>query len=188
MTRQLLFVQGAGEGTHDGWDERLVASLAGHLGSGYAIRYPRMPAEDDPNVMRWAAVLREEIDALGAGAVLVGHSIGATILVHFLADEPPAHPPAGIFLVAMPYIGDGGWPSDEIVPKADLGLRLSPPTAVYLYHGDADDIVPGAHAHLNARAIPQARLKVLPGRDHQLNDDLSEVAADILGLGAGEPV
>ncbi|HWJ76288.1 MAG TPA: alpha/beta fold hydrolase [Kaistia sp.] len=188
MSRRLLFVQGAGDGTHDDWDQRLVTSLAGHLGSGYAIRYPRMPAEDDPSFMRWAAVLREEIDALGAGAVLVGHSIGATILVHFLAEEPPAHPPIGIFLIAMPYIGDGGWPSDEIISKPDLGSRLSPQSAVYLYHGDADEIVPDTHAHLNARAIPQALLKILPGRDHQLNDDLSKVAADILSLDARETV
>lgn len=184
MSRQLLFVQGAGEGTHDGWDARLVTSLEGRLGSGYAIRYPRMPTEDDPNFMRWAAVLRKEIDALGAGGLLVGHSIGAAILVHFLAEEPPAHPPAGIFVIAMPYIGDGGWPSDEIIPKADLGARLPPQAAVYLYHGDADDIVPAAHAQLNASAIPQALLTVLRGRDHQLNDDLSEVAVDILGLDA----
>ncbi len=182
MTRQLLFVQGAGEGTHDDWDETLVASLALSLGPGYTIRYQRMPFEDDPSFARWGEALRTELDALDAGAVLVGHSIGATILIHVLAEEPPVRPHAGLFLIAMPHIGDGGWPSEEIAAKPDLGSRLPPQTAIHLYQGDADDIVPLAHAHLNKSAIPQARLRILPGRDHQLNDDLSDVAADILAL------
>ena len=41
----------------------------------------------------------------------------------------------------------------------------------------------GAGTHeeweLYARALPQATVYVLPGRDHQLNNDLSEVARDI---------
>jgi hypothetical protein len=38
------------------------------------------------------------------------------------------------------------------------------------------------HAELSAKAIPQAVLRKLAGRDHQLNNDMSEVAADILEL------
>ncbi|CAN7360580.1 hypothetical protein [Rhizobium sp. LjRoot258] len=48
MAKQVLFVQGAGEGVHDRWDTELVASLARELGESYAVRYPRMPGEDDP--------------------------------------------------------------------------------------------------------------------------------------------
>ncbi len=49
MKRQLLFIQGAGAGTHDEWDDKLVASLREHLGPGWDIRYPRMPDEDEPS-------------------------------------------------------------------------------------------------------------------------------------------
>ena len=48
-TKQLLFVQGGGKGTHDAWDNKLVASLEQALGPDYAIRYPRMPDEGDPD-------------------------------------------------------------------------------------------------------------------------------------------
>ena len=183
MTKQLLFVQGGGgKDVHDAWDNRLVESLTRALGPGYEIRYPRMPGEDDPKFSPWKAALREELSRLDEGALLVGHSIGATILVHSLAEEPPERAPAGIFLVSMPFVGEGGWPSDEITPKPDLGARLPPRSAVYLYQGDADDTVPPKHAALNAQAIPQATVRRLAGRDHQLNDDMSEVAADIRGL------
>ncbi len=52
-------------------------------------------------------------------------------------------------------------------------------TPVYLYQGSKDDTAPCAHADLYKEAIPQAHVRKLEGRDHQLNDDLSEVAADI---------
>jgi hypothetical protein len=35
------------------------------------------------------------------------------------------------------------------------------------------------HADLYGRAIPQAQVHRLPGRDHQLNNDLREVAEAI---------
>ena len=182
MTRQLLFVQGGGEGVHDAWDNKLVASLEQALGPGWDIRYPRMPQEADPKFAAWKAALLGEIAGLDNGAILVGHSVGATVLVHSLAEDPPARTPAGVFLIAAPFVGDGGWPSDEVTPKPDLGALLPARSAVFLYQGDADDTVPMAHADHYAKAIPQAVIRRLPGRDHQLGDDLSEVVADIRGL------
>jgi predicted alpha/beta hydrolase family esterase len=35
--------------------------------------------------------------------------MGAAFVVHALADAPPPHKLAGIFLVAPPFIGPGGW-------------------------------------------------------------------------------
>jgi predicted alpha/beta hydrolase family esterase len=183
MTTQLLFVQGGGgENVHDAWDNKLVESLERDLGPDYEIRYPRMPDEDDPKFARWKVALRKELDKLDDRAVLVGHSIGATILVHSLAEVPPERPPAGIFLVSMPFVGKEGWPSDEIQPKPDLGVKLPRQSPVYLYQGSADETVPAKHAELNAKAIPQAVVRKLVGRDHQLDNDMSEVAADIRGL------
>jgi len=188
MTRQLLFVQGGGgENTHDAWDSKLVESLERELGPDYDIRYPRMPDEDEPKFAPWSAALRNELDKLEDGAVLVGHSIGATILVHSLAEQPPERPPAGIFLVAMPFIGEDGWPSDEIRPEPHLGAKLPASSPVYLYQGGADDTVAAKHADLNAKAIPQAVVRRLPGRDHQLDNDMSEVAADIRDLSRRKP-
>jgi len=188
MTRQLLFVQGGGgRDAHDQWDAKLVESLERELGPGYEVRYPRMPDEDRPEFARWKAALRKEFDRLGDGAVLVGHSIGATILVHSLAQEPPDRPPAGVFLVSMPFVGKGGWPSDEIEPDPDLGAKLPAQSPVYLYQGGADETVPAEHVELNAKAIPQAVVRKLPGRDHQLDNDMSEVAADIRELGRRKP-
>ncbi|MCQ9130047.1 alpha/beta fold hydrolase [Streptomyces hilarionis] len=178
--RQILFVQGGGAGTYDAWDFRLVDSLRRELGDGYEVRYPRMPDEDDPSPARWTPALRRELADLPGGAVVVGHSVGGTILVHTLARRPASTGLAAIVLVAAPFVGPGGWPADEdFALPADLGARLPRGARVHVFHGLADETAPPSHADLYARAIPWARVHRLPGRDHQLNDDLGEVAAAI---------
>jgi pimeloyl-ACP methyl ester carboxylesterase len=47
---------------------------------------------------------------------------------------------------------------------------------VHVFHGLQDKTVPPSHADLYARAISQAQLHRLPGRDHQLGNDLTDVA------------
>jgi predicted alpha/beta hydrolase family esterase len=183
MAIQVLFIQGGGSaGTHDEWDQKLVDSLRRELESGYDIRYPLMPDEADPSYAGWKGALVLELAKLDAGAIVVGHSIGATVLINVLAERPPEHRLGGIFLIAAPFIGDAGWPSDEIQPKSMLGAELPEHVPVYLYHGSADEIVPVAHLALYEMAIPQAVARRLEARDHQLDDDLSEVARDIRGL------
>ena len=179
-SRQILFVQGGGAGAHDQWDNRLVDSLTAALGDGYSVRYPYMPDEDDPSLASWGPVVRREIAGLADGSVVVGNSVGAAILVDARTEPSPAL--AGIVLVSAPFVGAGGWPGEEFELLDDLGARLSPGARVHVFHGLAAQTAPAAHAELYGRAIPQAQVHLLPGRDHQLNDDLSEVAAAVTEL------
>jgi predicted alpha/beta hydrolase family esterase len=182
MTNQVLFIQGGGEGVHDEWDNKLVGSLERELGSDYEIRYPRMPNEADPKYALWKAALKKEFVKLAAGAVLVGHSIGATILINVLAEESSNLSLSGIFLIAAPFVGKGGWSSEDIEPMRDLGASLHERWRVYLYHGSDDETAPIGHVDLYEKAIPQAVVRRLAGRNHQLDEDMSEVAADIRRL------
>jgi predicted alpha/beta hydrolase family esterase len=134
MAHQVLFIQGGGaDGTHDEWDDKLVESLGRELGPEYEIRYPRMPSEADPKYARWSAALEQEFRRLDDGVIVVGHSIGGTILINSLVEDPPERHLAGIFLVAAPFVGEGGWPGEDIEPKSGLGRRLPAQTPVYLY-------------------------------------------------------
>jgi predicted alpha/beta hydrolase family esterase len=178
---QVLFIQGGGANVHEGWDRRLVESLERGLGPDYHVRYPRMPKEEDPRYATWKPALLRELDSLDDGAILVGHSVGGTILLHVLAERPPRVPPRALVLIAAPFLGDGGWPSEDIHPRTDFAERL-PGLSIFLYHGTDDDTVPTAHVHLYAHAIPHAAVRVLAHRDHQLNDDLSEVARELRSL------
>jgi predicted alpha/beta hydrolase family esterase len=180
--RQVLFIHGGGQGTHDEWDDKLVESLRTELGSEFEVRYPRMPAEADPRATTWVPAVRREIAALTDQAVLVGHSVGGTILMHALADEQPGRLLRAIVLLAAPFVGAGGWPADEFELPSDLGARLPVDVPVHVFHGLADQEVPPSHADLYARSIPQAIVHRLPGRDHQFGNDLREVATLIRSL------
>lgn len=179
---QLLFIQGAGEGTHDAWDDKLVAGLASELGTAVEVRYPRMPDEDDPSHAAWSAAILDELAKLRSEAIVVGHSFGGTVLLDALAERPPTQTLRAIVLIAAPFFGEGGWRSDGWTPPADPGATLPPGVPVFLFHGLADDTVPPAHSELLAQRLPQAHLTLLPHRDHQLNDDMREVSAAIRPL------
>ncbi len=103
-------------------------------------------------------------------------------MINALADEPPKRKLAGIFLVAAPFVGPAGWPNEDIKAKADLGARLPQQTPTFLYHGSRDKIVPIAHVDLYEEAIPGATAHRLLGRDHQLDNDLAEIAKNIRAL------
>ncbi len=113
-----------------------------------------MPAQDDPSYPRWSAAIRREMAVLNDGTVVAGHSVGGTILIHAIAEQPPAWELAAIGLIAALFF-------------------------VHIFHGLDDETAPPEHADLYARAIPRAQVHRLPGRDHQLNNDLSEAAQAI---------
>ena len=114
--------------------------------------------------------------------ILVGHSLGASVLVKFLAENHPGLEIAGIFLIAAPFFGEGGWDSDDLKLPASIGERLPKNAPIHLYHGRDDEIVPFAQLGLYARELPNAVVHRLDGRNHQLSNDLSEIAHDIRPL------
>ena len=179
---ELLFIQGGGKGAHDDWDSKLVASLRQGLGQGYEIRYPRLPHEDEPQYARWKHALDTELAALGDDAIVVAHSVGATALLKVLSEQPPLRRFGALFFLAAPFVGAGGWVTDDLQLPLDLGARLPKDVPTLFYHGLEDRVAPPSHVDLYARAVPQARVHRLPGRDHQLNNDLKEVAAAIVAL------
>ena len=175
-TRQILFIQGAGAGTHDDWDDKLVDSLRRDLGDAYVVRYPRLPDEGDPTYTTWNQAILRQVADLDDGSVVVGHSVGGMILIHSLVERPPAPTLAAVILVAAPFVGDGGWPAEGFEPKRDIGARLPRELEVHVVLGLDDETVPPSHADLYAIAIPQAHVHLLPGLDHQLGNDLGAVA------------
>ncbi len=182
MTRKVLFIQGAGKGAHDDWDVRLADSLSTGLGAGYDVAFPRMPGEADPHVSSWQAALHRDFKTLKDGDILVGHSVGGAILLHTVADRAPPFRPGALVLLAIPFIGEGGWPSEDLAPRADFSGALPAGMPVLMYHGTEDATVPFPHTKLYAKAMPDAVITPVKGAGHQFNDDLGQVARDIRAL------
>jgi predicted alpha/beta hydrolase family esterase len=185
MTRGALFVHGAGQGAHEA-DKKLAASLEDALGSGYEVRSPKMPDEDSPEIEAWKGRISPELAAMDGEVVLVGHSVGALILLKYLSEQEPEKPVGGVYLVATPYVGTGGWEVEEGALREDFASRLPERLPVFLYHGREDEVVPFEHLALYAEALPRATVREFDGRGHQFDEDLSKVALDIQELQGGE--
>jgi predicted alpha/beta hydrolase family esterase len=181
MKKQVLFIQGAGEGAY-AEDEKLALSLQAALGTEYQVLYPQMPNEEDPEDKAWIAQISKELAPIADDVILVGHSAGGAVLLKYLLQEVVNQPIASVFLISIPFWG----PEDEkdgiYTLREGFASDLPKGVPIFLYHSRDDEWVPFAHLAMYAERIPQATIREYDGRGHQFNTDLSEVAGDIKGL------
>ncbi|MBD2717270.1 alpha/beta hydrolase [Microvirga sp. STR05] len=178
MVQQVLFIQGGGAEDDYVADSPLVTSLQQALGDAYAVQYPRLPAEPTPDFGRLQQI-GNALSVLPSGSMVVAHSLGASMLLKYLAQRSKPHPFAGLFLLATPYWqGNEDWKEALKLP-ADFASRLPATVPVFLYHCHDDEQVPIAHLDLYAQQLPQAHVRHLPSGGHQFTHGLSLVARDI---------
>jgi hypothetical protein len=186
MKKQILFIQGAGEGAYEE-DGQLVASLRNALGAAYELRYPQMPNESEPDYEPWKMQIKQELAALKGEVILIGHSLGSSFLLKYLSEEKIENPITGIILLATPYWGGDGWRYEEyesVTLPEGFASKLPSGAPIFLHHSRDDSVVPFAHLALYAEKLPQATIRKFDGRGHQFNNDLAEVVGDIKSLQA----
>ncbi|MCB0164156.1 MAG: alpha/beta fold hydrolase [Anaerolineae bacterium] len=177
MKKDVLFIHGAGQGAYEE-DGKLVASLQQALGTGYAIRYPKVE-EENPELEVWQAQIEEELAAFDNGSILVGHSFGGSILLKYLSEHTLEKPVGGIYIIAAPYWGAEDWQYEAYALLENVASKLPQESPIVLYHSRDDEIVPFSHLALYAEKLPQATVRAFEDRGHQLNNNLAEVAEDI---------
>src|ERR1700712_2102272 len=132
MIKQILFIQGAGKNAHKE-DAKLAQSLKRLLGSSYDVHFPVMKKEEDASYKEWAAQISDEIDALTGKIIVVGHSVGGSILIKFLCEHSTKNI-EGIFLIAAAFWGGEGWKYkgyEKLVLADDAGSRLPKDVPVF---------------------------------------------------------
>jgi predicted alpha/beta hydrolase family esterase len=94
MATHILFLQGAGEGAHEA-DKLLASSLEKALGKEYEVHYPKILNDGDASYDQWKAHIIKELQPLADPVILVGHSMGASILAKYLSEAIPSKPIKG---------------------------------------------------------------------------------------------
>ena len=181
MTQQILFIHGAGKGAYE-MDSQLAASLQNVLGTEYDVINPPMPSEGAPQYKLWKDEITRQLSALDGKLILVGHSLGASVLLKYLSEEKVDNLILGLFLMAAPYWGAKDWDVAEYKLQADFAAHLPADLPIFLYQSRDDEIVSFSHLAMYAQKLPQATVREFDGRGHQFNNDLSEVASDITRL------
>lgn len=179
MHTHVLFIHGAGEGAFEE-DGLLAASLRDALGPAYDVHYPKMPEEDSATYADWKAIIERELATLDDHVVLVGHSVGASVLLKYLSEDQPDKPIIALFLLATPYWGaDNFWTWDEARLPEDIATKLASIPPISLYHNRDDEVVPFAHLVLYAAKLPQATIHEFDHGGHQFGNDLTEITEAI---------
>jgi predicted alpha/beta hydrolase family esterase len=181
MKTHILFIHGAGKGAFEE-DALLAESLQRELGTNYLVRYPQMINEDSPEYFDWEPQITGEIASLSGNLILVGHSVGGSVLLKYVMENRDRLSVAGLFMIATPFWGaDEFWKWDEVLLPDDVEGKLNG-LPVFIYHNRHDEVVPFNHLQLYAAKLPNAFIREVQHRGHQLDNNLSAVATDIKQL------
>ncbi|SKD09453.1 hypothetical protein SAMN05660461_5342 [Chitinophaga ginsengisegetis] len=181
MRKQVLFIQGGGDGGYEA-DAKLVASLQQALGEDYQVIYPQMQTDDAAPDFGWIKQIGEAIGNLRNEVILVAHSLGASLLLKYLAENESPERPAGIFLVSTPFwSGKAEW-VQGLKLQEDFPENLPKNSRIFFYHCRDDEEVPFNHFTSYRHKLPGATFREIETGGHQLGNDLNLVATDIKNL------
>lgn len=182
INKQVLFIQGGGSQEDYEADKHLVASLQELLGEAYRVHYPLLPTDESVPDLGRIKQIGHQISRIEGKLIMVGHSLGASMLLKYVSEIEVKIKPIAIFLIATPFwSGDEDWKEGFKLAEnfADKVARELP---IFLYHSQNDEVVPFAHLALYRQRMPWATFRQLPSGGHQLGNDLTIVANDIKSL------
>lgn len=181
MKRHLLFIQGGGEGGYEA-DKDLVASLQKALGKAYNINYPEIRSDGSAPDFGWLRQIEMHISETKSDLLLAGHSFGASMILKYLSENLVTKNICGIFLIATPFWnGVEDWQT-ALKLQENFADKLPAGVPIFFYHCQDDEEVPFSNLNHYKQKITQAIFREIKNGGHQLNNDLTLVAKDILSL------
>jgi predicted alpha/beta hydrolase family esterase len=180
--KQLFFVHSAGPQTvHEGSSD-FVAWLIAQLGAEYDIKHPLMPSPDNPDYEPWERQLEIELKDVQGDVVIIGHSLGGSVIVKYLATHQVNCTVAGLYLCAAPFWGKDDWQYEPFTLSSDFVTHLPPIGSVHLYHSKDDPFVPYRHAEFYRDVLPGAVLHTIEGDNHLFDTGNEQLLEDIRSL------
>ncbi|RYC68161.1 MULTISPECIES: alpha/beta hydrolase [Spirosoma] len=181
MAKHLLFIQGGGDEGYQA-DTTLVASLQELLGNEYDVNYPELTSNESASDFGWIEQIGRKISEAPGDVILAGHSLGASMLLKYLSENPVSKTIKGVFLIATPFWeGHEDWKAG-LKLQENVADRLPKGIPFFFYHCQDDDEVPFSHLALYQQNLPQATFRELNRGGHQLDNALNAVAADMKSL------
>lgn len=181
--KKVLFIHSAGaQGINQG-SSNLVEFLREQLGEGYMLLNPEMPDPEKPDCTQWRIQIEKELSGLNEDVILIGHSLGGTVLIKCLSEGENYPSISGLFLIAAPFWGmEDDWQSKEYEFAEGFASKLPIQPSLFLYHSCNDPIVPSEHLTHYSDKLTDASYKILEGKDHYFKNGLTELVEDIKNL------
>jgi predicted alpha/beta hydrolase family esterase len=166
---------GEGKGSYD-----LVKYLRSKLSGEYRILFPKIKKPGAPAYAKFKEMFSASFKNISSPVILIGHSLGASMLLKFLSEEKPGISVAALFLVSTPH-----WKSNmkEFELKDNFQNNLKDIPAIFLYHSKNDEEAPIESLAFYEKAFKTATVHKLPGKEHTFSKGLPKLVADILTSG-----
>ncbi|MDP9196560.1 MAG: alpha/beta hydrolase [Pseudomonadota bacterium] len=123
---------------------------------GHEVFVPRLPTPEGQDREGWCTALREQAPIFGRNTTLIGHSCGATFLLHILEA---VREPVAMTVFVSPVTADVGHPEYDVLNRTFVHhafdwekIRRNAGQA-HILHGDNDPYVPLAQAEFLARSM-----------------------------------
>jgi predicted alpha/beta hydrolase family esterase len=182
MAATVLVVQGAGDMHDPQGTGVLVRYLERELASDFRVVAPEMPdAATDPRYVPWRDAIHRELAGLEPPVLVVGHSVGGSVVLKMLSEGPADPGIRALFLVSVPWWGPEGWAYEEFAIPDDFGSRL-PDVPTFLYHSVDDPEVGFEHLGVHEARMPRATVRPIAGAEHSFRNGLPEMVRDIREL------
>ncbi|SDK36177.1 alpha/beta fold hydrolase [Sediminibacillus albus] len=183
MKKTVLFIHSAGPQGQGQGSSNLSSYLSKQLGDNYQFVSPEMPEPENPAYVSWKKQLEKELNKLTGEIILVGHSLGGSVLLKYLTEQSSNLVFSGLFIIASPFWGlDEKWQSKEFTLQPNFEHKLPGIPSLFLYHSADEDIVPFTHHKAYAEKLPQATARELEGKQHLFDQGLPILVQDIKGL------
>ncbi|HTE31563.1 MAG TPA: alpha/beta fold hydrolase [Chryseolinea sp.] len=182
MKKEILFIHSAGpQGYHEGSDF-LVSYIKARLGTGYTLVSPNMPDPENPHYKPWKKKFKRVLLEADDDVIVVGHSLGASVVLKYLSEKTPKKSIAGLFLIGAVYWGKENWQVEEYMLEDNFSSRLPRIPHIVFYHSKDDEVVPVSHLWYYASAIPGAVIREFDERGHLFGKGLPELIEDIKNI------
>ncbi|MEA3323040.1 MAG: alpha/beta hydrolase [Patescibacteria group bacterium] len=156
--------------TSRGWKDNLQEDL----GNDFQIVKPDMPSKRNAKYYEWNIWFQKIVPYLDDNVVLVGHSLGATFLVKYLAENKLSVNASQLHLVAgvFGYKGGFGLPrSFELIEQQSKNI--------FLYHSKDDVVVDFEDALKFQNVLQSAKLVQFEDRSHFNQARFPEIVENI---------
>jgi len=182
LERVLFAHSGGGQGYPGQGSFDLVSHLREELVDRYEIIYPIIEDPYAPTYEMWQRLFSQEFSKAQKPEILIGHSLGGSMLLKYLSEEKPDVDISALFLISIPHWGENGWEVEDFKMTTDFGTELSHISKIFFYHSHDDFIVPFTHLEYYKSTFPNAIIRVLAGNDHAFAKGIPELVSDIRSL------
>lgn len=158
------------------------SNLEVDLGGKFEVIYPSMPCKKNADFLEWKIWLEKFFPFLRNDIILIGHSLGGSFWLRYLAENSFPVKIAQLHLVAAPISGDNEFLGSFTPPK-DLNNIEKSVKSIYLYQSKDDPVVPFSELYKISHAISSANIVILDNYGHFRAQKFPELIDRINGLG-----